>query len=630
MDYFNLSGFSKIAIYINIQFFQISMILGNITGKITTTNFKFKVDRDTSKFDYIQVYHKNYGYVLGQVIELVSEKNNTIALCNIIGYLDKEKRTKQMRVLFEPKAEVLKAEDPFIKDILRLESNKKGAYIGMLDGKKIEIRLDLNKLLTKHVSIIAKTGAGKSYIASVLIEEILDKKVPLLIIDPHGEYSSLREKNDNIKDIKRMQDFGITAKAYSAHIREYGDINILNNVRPLKLNQNMTSQEIIHFMPGKLTSNQQGVLYSALKNLKHITIKNLLDALELEENNAKWHLINAIDHLEQFDIFSQDFTQYNELIQPGKCSIINLKGMEPEVQEIIVYKLLKDLFEERKKSSIPPFFAVIEEAHNFCPERGFGEAKSAKIIRTIAGEGRKFGLGLCVISQRPARIEKSVLSQCNTQIILKVTNPNDLKAIISSVEGITSETESNIKSLPIGTAMITGIVDMPLFVNTRPKKSKHGGAAIDIFAEEDETIDILKETKKFTAKDILPVIKAKTTLKDLILMSDKPIQTITTYLIPASIITCKDKQSNFNLLFDMIKGDIITDIAQSKLIPFGKAKTNLKEHESFERIEYKSIGYDKKIKPKISQKKLKGELEPEVEVIEIKECFIVHHKIEYK
>ncbi|MEA3515268.1 MAG: ATP-binding protein [Nanoarchaeota archaeon] len=606
------------------------MILGNITGKITTTNFKFKVDRDTSKFDYIQVYHKNYGYVLGQVIELVSEKNNTIALCNIIGYLDKEKKTKQMRVLFESKAEVLKAEDSFIKDILRLESNKKGAYIGMLDGKKIEIRLDLNKLLTKHVSIIAKTGAGKSYIASVLIEEILDKKVPLLIIDPHGEYSALREKNDNKKDIKRMQSFGITAKAYSSHIREYGDINILNNVRPLKLNQNLTSQELIHFMPGKLTSNQQGVLYSALKNVKHITIKGLLDTLELEENNVKWHLINAIDHIEQFDIFSQDYTQYNELIQPGKCSIINLKGIEPEVQEIIVYKLLKDLFEERKKSSIPPFFAVIEEAHNFCPERGFGEAKSAKIIRTIAGEGRKFGLGLCVISQRPARVEKSVLSQCNTQIILKVTNPNDLKAIISSVEGITSETESNIKSLPIGTAMITGIVDMPLFVNTRPKKSKHGGEAIDIFAEEDETIDILKETKKFAAKDILPVIKAKTTLKDLILMSDKPIQNIITYLIPAAIITCKDKQSNFNLLFDMIKGDIITDIAQSILIPFGKAKTNLKEHETFESIEYKSIGYDKKIKPKINQKKLKGELEPEIEVIEIKECFIVHHKIEYK
>ena len=622
--------FSKIAIYINIQFFQIYMILGNITGKITTTNFKFKVERDTSKFDYIQVYHKNYGFVLGQVIELISEKNNTIALCNIIGYLDKEKKTKQMRVLFEPKAEVLKAEDHFIKDILRLESNKKGAYIGMLDGKKIEIRLDLNKLLTKHVSIIAKTGAGKSYIASVLIEEILDKKVPLLIIDPHGEYSSLKEKNDNKKDIKRMKDFGITTKAYSSQVIEYGDINILNNVRPLKLNQNITSQEIIHFMPGKLSSNQQGILYSALKNLKPVTINGLLDALEHEENNAKWHLINAIEHLEQFDIFSPDYTQYNELIQPGKCSIINLKGMEPEVQEIIVYKLLKDLFEERKKSSIPPFFAVIEEAHNFCPERGFGEAKSAKIIRTIAGEGRKFGLGLCVISQRPARVEKSVLSQCNTQIILKVTNPNDLKAIISSVEGITSETESNIKSLPIGTAMITGIVDMPLFVNTRPKKSKHGGEAIDIFAEEDETIDILKETKKFAAKDILPVIKAKTTLKDLILMSDKPIQNIITYLIPASIVLCKDKRSNFNLLFDMIKGDIITDIAQSKLIPFGKAKTNLKEYESFERIEYKSVGYDKKIKPKISQKRLKDELEPEVEVIEIKECFIVHHKVEYK
>jgi len=66
---------------------------------------------------------------------------------------------------------------------------------------------------------------------------------------------------------------------------------------------------------------------------------------------------------------------------------------------------------------------VIEEAHNYCPERNFGEKKSSKILRTIASEGRKFGLGLCVVSQRPARLDKSVLSQCSTQIIMKQQIP---------------------------------------------------------------------------------------------------------------------------------------------------------------------------------------------------------------
>jgi DNA helicase HerA-like ATPase len=71
---------------------------------------------------------------------------------------------------------------------------------------------------------------------------------------------------------------------------------------------------------------------------------------------------------------------------------------------------------------IPPFMLVVEEAHNFCPERGFEKAISSNIMRTIASEGRKFGLGMMVISQRPARVDKNVISQCNTQIILRVTN----------------------------------------------------------------------------------------------------------------------------------------------------------------------------------------------------------------
>ena len=69
------------------------------------------------------------------------------------------------------------------------------------------------------------------------------------------------------------------------------------------------------------------------------------------------------------------------------------------MQEVIVYKIVNDLFIERKKNNIPPFFLVLEEAQNYCPERSFGEAKSSPIIRQVTAEGRKFGMGMCVISQ---------------------------------------------------------------------------------------------------------------------------------------------------------------------------------------------------------------------------------------
>jgi DNA helicase HerA-like ATPase len=102
-------------------------------------------------------------------------------------------------------------------------------------------------------------------------------------------------------------------------------------------------------------------------------------------------------------------------------------------------------------------------------------------MRTIAAEGRKFGLGLTIISQRAAKIDKNVLSQCNTQMILKVTNPNDIKAIVSSLEGMSEGMDEEIQRLPIGVALVIGgNIQMPLFIDVRPRESRHGGESVEI------------------------------------------------------------------------------------------------------------------------------------------------------
>ncbi|MBA7544901.1 hypothetical protein ES705_37262 [subsurface metagenome] len=124
---------------------------------------------------------------------------------------------------------------------------------------------------------------------------------------------------------------------------------------------------------------------------------------------------------------------------------------------------------------------VIEEAHNFCPERGFEKAVSSNILRTIASEGRKFGLGLLVISQRPARVDKNVISQCNTQIILRVTNPNDIKALSRGLEFMSSEMEEEIKRIPQGVALLSSpSIEMPILVDVRVRRSEHGGRAVEM------------------------------------------------------------------------------------------------------------------------------------------------------
>jgi hypothetical protein len=94
-----------------------------------------------------------------------------------------------------------------------------------------------------------------------------------------------------------------------------------------------------------------GLIYSALKNLGgKVDFDELLFELETtEDNNSKWTLINIFEYVKKLEIFSESPTLMGELVQPGKMSILNLRGIAPDVQGIIAYKIINDLFTERKR-----------------------------------------------------------------------------------------------------------------------------------------------------------------------------------------------------------------------------------------------------------------------------------------
>ncbi len=442
------------------------MQLGTIEGKVDTSSFKFRATEEVRKFDFISV-KSNDKWILGQVEEVTKKPDGeTMAKANIIGYRDKG-LTKAPRRVIEPDSIVYKADQELISDTLGLEEN--GLRIGNLETNE-EIDIYVNKdSFYKHFAVLAQTGAGKSYLTGVLIEEMLEKDLPVLIIDPHGEFNSLSMPNPENDDDSK----GYDVTEYSPNT----DIN--QDALPLSFSSvNMEKNELIEVIPDSLTNSQMGVLYNALKRLRDkdedYNFNDIMDAVSHEDSTAKWNLLNSMEQIERSGLFTENPVDLEELVKPGEATIVNLKAVEPEPAEITMYSLAKQLFDLRKKNRVPPFIMVIEEAHNFVPEKGFGKAMSNDILRKIASEGRKFGLGIGVISQRPARIDKNVLSQCNTQFILRVTNPNDLKAISKSFEGITSEVESMIKSLPPGVSFALGN-EYPVMTDVRTRKSKHGG-----------------------------------------------------------------------------------------------------------------------------------------------------------
>jgi DNA helicase HerA-like ATPase/transcriptional regulator with XRE-family HTH domain len=343
----------------------------------------------------------------------------------------------------------------------------------------------------EHHNFVAGTGgivSHNSYLTGVLIEELLEQDFPVMIMDPHGEFSSLRHSNPENGDPEAR---GYDVKEYSPNT----DIN--SDAMPLQFSsKNLGKKELMTLIPDNLTNSQMGVLYNALKRLKEkdedYTLLDIEDAVSQEDSTAKWNLLNYLEQLEESGLFDPNPVDLKDLLEPGTATVVNLKAVEPDAAEMTAYMLAKKLFDLRKKDMVPPFLMVMEEAHNFVPEQGFGKAVSNDILRKIASEGRKFGLGLGVISQRPARIDKNVLSQCNTQFILRVTNPNDLKAISKSFEGITSEVEDMIKSLPPGVSFVLGN-DYPVMTDVRQRKSQHGGETqtSETYVEK-ESIDVFK------------------------------------------------------------------------------------------------------------------------------------------
>lgn len=476
--------------------------VGMIYGNVGTLRFNCGVTAPLEKMEYVQVEHELVGWVLGQVSEIERKTNLTIdgieqlqhgtpvpieekeiATVSVIGYRDDRNLLQVPRTPLKAGSIVYRADEELIKKVIGIEEHKEtGAYIGLLAGHDVRVELDINTLVQKHVCILSKTGGGKSYCSGAIIEELMKHGVTVCVIDPHGEYGSMKHKGV-IK--KTSRDFGVTPRGYEDKIIEFAtDTNLNKGARPLKFTlHNLDAREILGLTNIKNVRSFLTMLRKAIDVLretkKNYSINDIIAVLEQSGEGSCGTLISELEYLNEIEVFADQGTKIDELIQKGKCTIINLRGTPPDIQELIVNRIATALFELRKMGKIPPMMLVVEEAHNFCPQQG--QVACSKIFRTIASEGRKFGLGLMIITQRAAKVDKNVLSQCNTQIILKVTNPNDLKAITSSIEGLTEGMEEEIQRLPIGSAIITGGgVSMPLLVEIRPRESKHGGESIEV------------------------------------------------------------------------------------------------------------------------------------------------------
>lgn len=383
------------------------------------------------------------------------------------------------------------------------------AYLGSLLSRPVDavpVALDVRGFTSTHLAIIASTGSGKSYLAGVLLEELMmpHNRAASLIIDPHGEYNTLQEMQ-NLPDFREGN--------YKPKVRIFRPETIRVRIDTLTLADlryllpQMSEKQ--HYQLGRAYNFAQRSFKGTSGEGKY-TLEQLLysvrqtaegkregDAQEDEEDDPTtgaliWRLRSALGGSGIFNDFEN--LELDVLFQPGQCTVIQLNEVDRREQQVIAATLLRRVYQARvdsvkqklgrgDKNYLPfPVFCLLEEAHNFAPASA--DAVSTDVLKQILSEGRKFGVSIGLISQRPGKLDSDVLSQCMTQCIMRITNPIDQNRIAESVESVGRDLLQELPSLSKGQVIVSGAsVNTPVMLRVRQRITSHGGESVDAPAE---------------------------------------------------------------------------------------------------------------------------------------------------
>jgi DNA helicase HerA-like ATPase len=318
------------------------------------------------------------------------------------------------------------------------------------------------------------TGSGKSYLLGLLCEELARRKAAILIIDPHNEYIPLAQTLP--RETRRMLYSVGTATGLNTYTLDVKEIS---------------THDFQHFTgmgPGS-TSIVESVIQGLRENTPQYTIQDLLNELDArakrgqpsEKAAATWAR-NYIQSLANTGMIGIREPPIREMVGANQMTVVAMSGVQERIQQFVATSILKRVFDARKHRKIPPLLLIVEEAHRFAPSRE--TASSSAMLRTLAAEGRKFGICLVVVSQRPNRLDATVLSQCVTNIVMKIKNPMDLTSIRESAENVTDDLLGELPRFERGEALVMGEA-FPISIRFKTRSDRttmHGGKSVDFEA----------------------------------------------------------------------------------------------------------------------------------------------------
>ena len=310
-----------------------------------------------------------------------------------------------------------------------------------------------------------------------LLKEKIENNSGIIIYTPENTDSDIKYSNVYEKLYMRLDDLEYEAiKNILPNMSEPQDRLFYQAFKHWKMSYSdseRSPQHLLEILGGKferfkaslhISEEEKSALNKRSASIIALRLRNLI-----QNTNIFWYPGKTVLDIKSMIGLRNDKSR-------GKIAIIDLQNMSKEAMQVTLAIISNKILSSSGDliNPIRPAFIIYEEAHLFAPanERSI----CLPIIKKIASEGRKFGVGMCVISQRPSKLDSDVTSQCNTIIIMRIKNPDDQRFLRASSDLLSESDLQEIPSLSTGEALICGRgILIPITVKVGLKALKHGG-----------------------------------------------------------------------------------------------------------------------------------------------------------
>ncbi|WP_235037569.1 MULTISPECIES: ATP-binding protein [unclassified Novosphingobium] len=312
--------------------------------------------------------------------------------------------------------------------------------------RDIRAGLYVDALLGKHFALLGSTGTGKSTSAALILHRICEHAPEghVIMVDPHGEYAAAFRDTGVILDVTNLQ-----MPYWLMNFEEHCEVLLTSRGDDRQLDAEILGRALLEARSKNRLAEQMGKITVdspipyLLSDLGMI-LNNAMGKLDKGHTSAPYLRIRSkVDELKsdpryQFmfsgmlvgDIMAEFISKLFRLPSRGRpISIIDVSGVPTEITSTVVAVLSRLVFDFAvwaREEQTRPILLVCEEAHRYVPNEKNADGSSVgRILSRIAKEGRKYGISLGLITQRPSDLAEGVLSQCGTIISMRLNNDRD-------------------------------------------------------------------------------------------------------------------------------------------------------------------------------------------------------------